>query len=813
MDYTGQRFDQYQIIEKLGQGGMATVYKAFDTRLDRDVAIKVVRKESIPPEQLERILKRFEREAKALAKFLHPSIVPVHDYGEYQGAPYLVMAYLPGGTLKDRIGEPVPVETVLNWIRPIASALSFAHQRGVIHRDVKPSNILTTEDGSLMLSDFGIAQILEESTTQLTATGMGVGTPEYMAPEQWQGQASAASDQYALGVVMYELLTGQKPFTADTPLAVALKVMSEPLPRPSKYVEGIPEAVEKVLYKLLAREPGDRYADMANFLRGIKTFEPGSPNIHPNRPEVTEVPATPDEPEEIFVDEGETIDQILEFEQKPIDKKGVTLSASDVGALAKKDKSISPTEAKNNNERKPQREIASKGVVKGLGDRQNSAESMRSSSEKHKPTGRNTGWIFGLSGISVLIIGIIFLAMISLCLGLIVPLIQQPATSKPVGSGKTSTAVMETTEPTEGDSSATLDAQVTQTAKVQSTATAKAVSEATAQAQKTSTADAAHKATEQAQITATAQSAYDTFNNFIDNAILIHEEKAHSLEHKDDDFVKTYYTGVELKNFAIDVTFVNPYALSVGGWDYGLLFRGPGGNDQYRMYLTSDKDWRIENWDEEIVSAKSDYMDLLTGTGEKNRLQFLALEDIGYLFVNNQFITELDLSERKKAGDIIIGIGFLNGHEIEGYATAIENLRIYQDPSSIVVASTEIVIEEEEGMHYFRVIDDEQGYNYRMGPVSSSRIKDYKITFSPNDQCFAFIAGSTVYYGILGDISINRAGDFSEFELIQQGASGENEFIKLYWKWDGSSIFVDDVSRLAVDKKILYINAQNLCGR
>ena len=272
MDYSGQQFEHYQLIAKLGQGGMATVYKAYDTRLERDVAIKVVRKESIPPEQLERILKRFEREAKALAKFIHPNIVPVHDYGEYQGAPFLVMAYLPGGTLKERIGRPVPVRDALGYVIPIASALGYAHQRGVIHRDVKPSNILTTEDGALMLSDFGIAQILEEATTQLTATGMGVGTPEYMAPEQWQGKATAASDQYALGVVLFELLTGRKPYSAETPLAVALKVMSEPLPRPSDLAPEIPEEVEKVLYKVLARDPQDRYEDMEALRKALESL-------------------------------------------------------------------------------------------------------------------------------------------------------------------------------------------------------------------------------------------------------------------------------------------------------------------------------------------------------------------------------------------------------------------------------------------------------------------------------------------------------------------------------------------------------------
>ena len=264
-NYIGKQIDRYRIIERLGMGGMAVVYKAFDTRLERDVALKLIRVEEIPPSQHERLMKRFEREAKAMAKFSHPNIVPVYDYGEVDGSPYLVMEYIPGGTLKDKTGQPVPVETAIGWIAPIADALAYAHEFGIVHRDVKPSNILFDQKGRPILTDFGIAKILETGETNLTGTGLGVGTPEYMAPEQWRGKASEATDQYSLGIVLYELLTGQKPYSADTPAAVVIMQATEPLPQPSKLADGIPDDVEKVLYKVLALDPQDRYEDMRIF--------------------------------------------------------------------------------------------------------------------------------------------------------------------------------------------------------------------------------------------------------------------------------------------------------------------------------------------------------------------------------------------------------------------------------------------------------------------------------------------------------------------------------------------------------------------
>ncbi|MBG0785456.1 MAG: SUMF1/EgtB/PvdO family nonheme iron enzyme [Anaerolineaceae bacterium] len=264
-NYVGQQIDRYRITERLGMGGMAVVYKAYDTRLERDVALKLIRTESIPQDQHERLFKRFEREAKAQARFKHPHIVAVHDYGEVDGSPYLVMDFISGGTLKDRLHGPVDWRQAIRWLIPVAEALSYAHKEGIIHRDVKPANILFDKDEQPILTDFGIAKVLETDEATLTGTGLGVGTPEYMAPEQWQGKTSAAADQYALGVVLYELITGRKPYSADTPAAVAIMQATEPLAPPSNLVSGIPEPVEKVLYKALARDPQDRFENMDAF--------------------------------------------------------------------------------------------------------------------------------------------------------------------------------------------------------------------------------------------------------------------------------------------------------------------------------------------------------------------------------------------------------------------------------------------------------------------------------------------------------------------------------------------------------------------
>jgi serine/threonine protein kinase len=263
-DLIGQSLGRYHILEQLGEGGMATVYKAYDARLERHVAIKVILTQK---QQTEKFLKRFEREARALAQLTHPNIVGIIDYGSHMGLPYLVMEYIPSGTLKVRLGKPILYQEAARMLAPIARALAYAHEKKIIHRDIKPANILITQSGEPMLSDFGIAKILEsEETVDLTGTGIGVGTPEYMSPEQAQGKpVDARSDIYSLGVVLFEMVTGRKPYQADTPMAVVWKQASEPLPRPRQFVIDLPEAVEGILLKALAKNPEDRYSDMGTF--------------------------------------------------------------------------------------------------------------------------------------------------------------------------------------------------------------------------------------------------------------------------------------------------------------------------------------------------------------------------------------------------------------------------------------------------------------------------------------------------------------------------------------------------------------------
>lgn len=271
-DFTlnGKQIGQYQIVEQIGQGGMATVYKAFQPSINRYVAIKILPSQYA---QDPNFVKRFEHEAKAIAALEHPHILPVYDFGTQDGLTYMVMRYIPEGTLSNLMGQPISNERVVRLIGAMARALDYAHKQGVVHRDIKPSNILIDKNGEALLTDFGIAKMMETTgATQLTGAGSVLGTPAYMSPEQAKGQTvDGRSDIYSLGVVLYELLTGQQPFRADTPLAVVLKHVSEPLAPPRTVKADIPEPLERIVLKAMAKDPAQRYQSAGEMEQALNT--------------------------------------------------------------------------------------------------------------------------------------------------------------------------------------------------------------------------------------------------------------------------------------------------------------------------------------------------------------------------------------------------------------------------------------------------------------------------------------------------------------------------------------------------------------
>ncbi len=254
--------ERYYILDEIGQGGMTTVYKALDLIEDREVALKVLSPYLVKDPKFKA---RFEREVEVLRQLEHPNIVPILNYGEHDGAPFIVMPFMPTGTLEDRLRSgPLSPKEGSRLVREISSALAHAHEMGIVHRDIKPSNFLVDEEGNALLSDFGLAHLHDDSKS-LTGSAV-IGTPAYMSPEQCgAGPIDARSDQYSFSVVLFQLTTGHLPFDADTPIAVALKHINEPLPRPRDLNPNLPEPIEAVLIKALSKNPSHRYPSISAF--------------------------------------------------------------------------------------------------------------------------------------------------------------------------------------------------------------------------------------------------------------------------------------------------------------------------------------------------------------------------------------------------------------------------------------------------------------------------------------------------------------------------------------------------------------------
>lgn len=284
-DFIGQTFGSYKLVELIGRGGMASVYRGYQESIDRSVAVKV-----LPPEFLHdpNFSQRFVAEARTLAKMTHPAILPLYDFGTANDVPYIVMPLMTGGTLADRMRRNrLSLPEVQTLFALLADALDYAHSLGVVHRDIKPSNILFDARSHPFLADFGIAKAIEASSN-LTGTGI-VGTPDYMSPEQARGeQIDGRSDIYSLGVMAYQALAGESLFKATTPIGVMLKHVTEPPPPIRQVRPELPPGLEAVLTKVLAKQPAERYQTGKEFMQALSlAARSTATNPEPVRPVAT----------------------------------------------------------------------------------------------------------------------------------------------------------------------------------------------------------------------------------------------------------------------------------------------------------------------------------------------------------------------------------------------------------------------------------------------------------------------------------------------------------------------------------------------
>ncbi len=298
-DLIGTALGNYRILAPLGQGGMARVYRAYQESLDREVAVKV-----LPPWYAadRNFVERFNLEAKLVARLSHPNIVTVHDASEQNGHLYIVMQLVDGGTLKHRLdqlhvqGSPMDAVEAVPIFAQLASALHYAHEQGVVHRDVKPVNVLMDRSGRPILSDFGIAKVLASTKDHLTRPGAGVGTPEYMSPEQCLGGAvDGRADIYALGAMLFEALTGQTPFLGENYPALAHSHIYEPTPHPTLLNPAISPILEQIILTALMKNPVQRYQYASDMAEALELTQPRLPTGYhiAVRPQSFTAPVTP----------------------------------------------------------------------------------------------------------------------------------------------------------------------------------------------------------------------------------------------------------------------------------------------------------------------------------------------------------------------------------------------------------------------------------------------------------------------------------------------------------------------------------------
>ncbi|MCP4426093.1 MAG: serine/threonine protein kinase [Chloroflexi bacterium] len=644
-----ESIDRYKIQEEIGRGGMATVYKAHDPLFERTVAIKVMPPEfSRDPE----FRARFIREARTIAALEHPAIVPVYDYGEDYNQPYLVMRYMPGGSLSDRLRRgAVSLADTAVILQRIGSALDAAHGKGLIHRDLKPGNILFDQYGDAYLADFGIVHVAA-SEEALTATGGLVGTPSYMSPEQVHGdlELDGRSDIYALGIILFQMLAGTVPYAADTPAKTMMQHVLDPVPPILNARPDLPAEFDAIINKAMAKDRNDRYPTGGELTTALNALVAQSGDAT-----LGTVPsaaaATPSPPPRSAIPRPEKAAPLkIEPEPEPAQpaKSGLIEAPSFPKATAQPPKAAAQPKPSGRRRLSPAfwvgmgvLVLVCLGVVGAIGwIVSNLPDSDSSVIVEDRP-----------AVVTVEVIEEVDTAGTSTAESLAAT--REQLALEAAEPTLTATAVPPTPEPTDDD------------------ARAKAL--ATRQALATAAAEEAAAEAPVAETPVIERPSSDLTPLF--------GPSDGEMSHEDDSRIESVFADASPADFIMRARFGNPFAANDDNpWDIGLTFRQGAVDDELRLVVHSDGFWNLNDRDgsEDNFIQEGDVTDWLDLSGEGgNDLLVAALGERGYFFLNGRFISTLDLSSRTKAGDLAIGTGFYGSSEQVGSATGYSDFAIW----------------------------------------------------------------------------------------------------------------------------------------
>lgn len=701
----GQTLGQFQLLEIIGEGGMSTIYRAYQPSMSRDVAVKVIQPDESESEEF---FARFDREAHVIASLSHARILKVFDYGVIGNIAYLAMELLRGGSLADRIERgPLPIPAIVDILNQIAPALDYAHQRGIIHRDLKPHNILFDEVGNLFLTDFGIVK-LQGADQALTREGALVGTPAYIAPEQWEGiEIDRRADIYALGVTTYQMLTGRLPFEANTFYDMMQLHLHRPPPPLSAYRAGLPPSLQAVMNKALAKAREDRYFTTSEFAISFaraaeewKAQAPADPTIGTARdasphkaPTVISRHTSPSQPPERAYSADQDTTQ--------------PLSLADLGATAPVSISGAPPAPPPTPLAKPAPPpprpspvptpvlvlggmlialvafilIASAGGgVISATDQTATAVAAAILSQMPTETPTETPTITPTATLPPdLIAPVTPTEAVAPSLTFTPTIPPSPTPDKALTQGAVIVAVPTDTAtpthtPTETPTltpSATLTPTLTLSFTPTPPPTFTPTSTPTATATPTATSTPDFAGTEAAIQTATQRSFEVAAQRAAAGAQPAFEPRSGELRHTTRNAPEIEPAKVQFRNFVVEALFGNPYGAEEGRWDYGFFFRHEGENRQYRLAVVSDGRWRLTLRDRDVSTIVQEGLlsNLNAQADGFNVLRLVVEESRGWFFVNGQFVAELNVSAKRVAGDVQIFTGVFGGNKINGRTT------------------------------------------------------------------------------------------------------------------------------------------------